>query len=421
MRVAGGLTAVLLSATITIVQPVATALTPPEIAAIAKQITVRIDGPNTGSGVIIERQGNVYTVLTCWHVVQLEGEYAIYTSDGKKQDTFNQSQVKQLPGVDLAVFQFKSDENYGVAEKGNSDQVALGTNISVAGYPQGTSDIDFRRGAISRLVTKPQDGYAFVYDIDAFPGMSGGAILNEKGKLVGIHGRATTYPPTDATTVYGIPFKSYLSRASSMQPVSSAPTPKPTNRPQPVNSNNSSSKFVLAKTLKSHSDSVNSVAFSPDGKTLASGSWDKTVKIWNVGTGQVIRTLNGHSNFVYSVAFSPDGKTLASGSFDNTIKIWNVGTGQVIRTLNGHSDFVLSVAFGHSDFVLSVAFSPDGKTLASGSRDKTVKIWNVGTGQVIRTLNGHSDFVLSVAFSPDGKTLASGSSDTTIKIWRLSE
>ncbi|WP_427162719.1 trypsin-like peptidase domain-containing protein [Aliinostoc sp. HNIBRCY26] len=409
MRVTGVLSALLLGTGIVIVQPVATALTPSEIANIARQITVRIDGANTGSGVIIERQGNVYTVVTNWHVVQLQGNYTVQTPDGQRY-TFNNSQVKRFPGVDLAVFQFTSNTNYRVAEKGNSDQVALGTNIAVAGYPQGTSDIDFRRGAISRLVSNPKDGYAFVYDIGGFPGMSGGAILDEQGKLVGIHGRATTRPDTNATTVLGIPLRIYLSLAPSVQAVATAP---------------SSAKFTLVKTLIGHSQKVLtltvswinlqfiegrviSVAFSPDGRTLASGSWDKTIKIWNIATGQEIRTLNGHSQGVYSVAFSPDGRTLASGSWDKTIKIWNIATGQLIRTLNGHSDLVESVAI-----------SPDGRTLASGSQDKTIKIWNIATGQLIRTLNGHSDLVESVAISPDGKTLASGSQDKTIKIWNI--
>jgi hypothetical protein len=217
MRVAGVLSALLFGTAIIIVQPVATALTPSEIAEIAQQITVRIDGANTGSGVIIERQGNVYTVVTNWHVVQLEGNYTVHTPDGKKY-TFNHSQVKQFRGVDLAIFQFTSNENYRVAEKGNSDLIKLGINISVAGYPQGTSDIKFIRGAISSRVSNPKDGYAFVYDIGGFPGMSGGAILDEQGKLVGIHGRATTRPDTNATTVLGIPLNTYLQLAPAPKP-----------------------------------------------------------------------------------------------------------------------------------------------------------------------------------------------------------
>ncbi|MCU7244286.1 MAG: WD40 repeat domain-containing protein [Microcystis aeruginosa WS75] len=160
------------------------------------------------------------------------------------------------------------------------------------------------------------------------------------------------------------------------------------------------------RTLKGHDDSVTSVNFSPDGKTLVSGSWDNTIKLWDVETGQEIRTLKGHDFYVRSVNFSPDGKTLVSGSADNTIKLWNVETGQEIRTLKGHYALVNSVNF-----------SPDGKTLVSGSADKTIKLWDVETGQEIRTLKGHDSFVTSVNFSPDGKTLVSGSWDKTIKLW----
>ncbi|MCF3574115.1 WD40 repeat domain-containing protein [Planktothrix agardhii 1812] len=161
-------------------------------------------------------------------------------------------------------------------------------------------------------------------------------------------------------------------------------------------------------TLQGHSSVVSSVSFSPDGKTLASGSDDNTIKLWDVTTGKEIRTLQGHSSSVWSVSFSPDGKTLASGSDDKTIKLWDIITGKEIHTLQGHSSSVS---------VSSVSFSPDGKTLASGSWDKTIKLWDITTGKEIRTLQGHSSVVSSVSFSPDGKTLASGSDDNTIKLW----
>ncbi|WP_347339541.1 WD40 repeat domain-containing protein, partial [Planktothrix sp. FACHB-1355] len=113
------------------------------------------------------------------------------------------------------------------------------------------------------------------------------------------------------------------------------------------------SSFSLKTTLTGHSNSVNSVAFSPDGQTLASGSFDDTIKIWDIRSGKLKTTLTGHSNWVRSVAFSPDGQTLASGSDDNTIKIWDIHSGKLKTTLTGHSDNVNSVAF-----------SPDGQTLA---------------------------------------------------------
>jgi len=157
-----------------------------------------------------------------------------------------------------------------------------------------------------------------------------------------------------------------------------------------------------------HRDVVNSVAFSADGKLLASGSRDNNIKLWDAATGREIRTLQGHSSYVLSVAFSADGKLLASGSGDNTITLWEVATGREIRTLKGHSSVVNSVAF-----------SADGKLLASGSYDKTITLWEVATGKAIRTLQGHRGNVYSVAFSADGKLLASGSWDGSTRLWNV--
>jgi WD40 repeat protein len=160
--------------------------------------------------------------------------------------------------------------------------------------------------------------------------------------------------------------------------------------------------------LEGHKKSVFSVSFSPDGKTLATGSDDKTIKLWNADTGKEIRTLQRHKSFVHSVSFSPDCQILATGSEDKTIKLWNVDTGKEIHTLQGHQNTINSISF-----------SPDGKTLATGSWDKTIKLWNVNTGKEIRTLQGHQNNVSSVSFSPDGKTLATSSWDKTIKLWNV--
>ena len=155
-------------------------------------------------------------------------------------------------------------------------------------------------------------------------------------------------------------------------------------------------------TLEGHTDRVLSVSFSLDG-TLASGSWDNAVKLWDVATRQNIATL-WHTRRVKSVSFSPDGATLASGGNDE-IKLWDVATRQNIATL------------WHGDFVNSVSFSRDGRTLASGGDDWTVKLWDVATQQNIVTLLGHTGGVHSVSFSSDGVTLASGSRDRTVKLW----
>ncbi|MCI0660390.1 MAG: choice-of-anchor D domain-containing protein [Acidobacteria bacterium] len=161
-------------------------------------------------------------------------------------------------------------------------------------------------------------------------------------------------------------------------------------------------------TFYGHTGSVESVSFSPDSKTLASGSWDNTIKLWDVPTRFEIATFKGHEQSVYSVSFSPDGKTLASGSEDNTIKLWDMSTLREIATLKAHADSVYSVSF-----------SPDGKTLVSGSDDNTIKLWDVPTRREIATLKGHEAGVPSITFSPDGKTLASGSDDKTIKLWNV--
>ncbi len=165
-------------------------------------------------------------------------------------------------------------------------------------------------------------------------------------------------------------------------------------------------------TMKGHTGLVWSVTFSPDGKWLASAAGDEwplrpgEVKVWDATSGQEVLTLKGHSYPVYGVAFSPDGKWLASASHDRTVKVWNVANGQETLTLNGHSDAATSVAF-----------SPDGKRLASASWDKTVKVWDAVSGRETLTLKGHTDAATSVAFSPDGKRLASASWDKTVKVW----
>src|SRR5262249_35417869 len=142
-----------------------------------------------------------------------------------------------------------------------------------------------------------------------------------------------------------------------------------------------------------HTAAVNSVAFSPEGSRLASGSGDHTVKVWDAQTGQELFTIKGQGGSVYGVAFSPDGQRLAS-SVDGTVKLWDAQNGQEAIALRGHKRGIRSVAF-----------SPDGQRLASGALDSTAKVWNAQTGQALYSLEGFC-FVNSVAFSPDGRRLA---------------
>ena len=225
---------------------------------------------------------------------------------------------------------------------------------------------------------------------------------------------------------------------------------------------------VHLKVLTVYTDEVNSISFSPDGRILASGHKHDRIRLWSIATGAHLKTLSGHDSDVLCVSFSPDGRTLASGSGETywglsgpTIRLWNATTGTHKRTLNRHTwsiyRSVVSVAFspdgrtlasgsrrqwffgeapmlylwdavtgahkrtltGHTDNVESVSFSPDGRTLASGSGDETIRFWDAVTGAHKRTLMGHTGSVRSVAFSPDGGTLASGSGDGTVRLWSV--
>ncbi|MAT15963.1 MAG: hypothetical protein CMJ46_11920, partial [Planctomyces sp.] len=234
----------------------------------------------------------------------------------------------------------------------------------------------------------------------------------------------------------------------------------------------------LQSTIEGHSEGIRSVVFSPDGRFLASGSADKSIKLWNFSNTTLLSTLLGHSGAINTLAFSPNGNCLASGSSDDSIKLWNVDLCSVLSTLKGHGGAINGVMFsrdgsflasgssdktlklwdvgnvkrqakhnskiqfpwfstlvnntedsrpyrfenfstltGHAHWIRSVVFSSDGSFLASGSDDNSIKIWDARKGKALHTINGHEKSITSLDFSPDGKYLASGSIDHSVKLW----
>jgi WD40 repeat protein len=164
-------------------------------------------------------------------------------------------------------------------------------------------------------------------------------------------------------------------------------------------------KCVFAETL----GGVHSVAFSPDGKLLATGDTNNQIRLYQVADAKQLLVCVGHTDWLWSVAFSSDGQMLASGSQDQTVKLWDTNTGQCLTTL-----------YGHKGGIWSVAFCPHSQMLASGGQDQKVKLWDTNTKQCLKTLSGHTNRVTSVAFSPDGCTLASGDDDQTVRLWDVS-
>jgi hypothetical protein len=207
-------------------------------------------------------------------------------------------------------------------------------------------------------------------------------------------------------------------------------------------------------TLTGHTGWVWGVAYSLDGRHLASGSYDQTVKIWDTASGQELLTLTGHTGPVHGVAYSPDGRCVASASYDGTVKVWDATTGQCLHTLKGHTGWVTAVAYSPDSrriasagvdrtvrvwdvssgqecltlkgdrvpmgAVHGVAYNPDGCHLACASYDQTVRVWDASSGQELRSLKGHGGWVWGLAYSPDGRRIAGAGKDATVKIWDTS-
>jgi WD40 repeat protein len=219
---------------------------------------------------------------------------------------------------------------------------------------------------------------------------------------------------------------------------------------RPLNASLTAPGGHLIRILEGHTDSVRAVTVTSDGRCALSGSDDRTLRLWNLGTGQSVRTLEGHSQRVSGVAITPDGRRAVSASWDHTLRVWDLESGHSVRTLEGHSQRVSGVAItpdgrsavsaswdhtlrlwdlesgqtirvlqGHTHLVNAVAVISDGGSALSASEDRTLRLWDLGTGQTVRTLEGHTRSVSAVAVTPDGCRAVSASYDRTLRLWDL--
>ncbi|MCD4786010.1 MAG: DUF4062 domain-containing protein [Candidatus Eremiobacteraeota bacterium] len=210
------------------------------------------------------------------------------------------------------------------------------------------------------------------------------------------------------------------------------------------------------KIMEGHTDTVNSISITPDGKRAVSGSGgyvrkkDITLRLWDLETGECLRIMEGHTNIINCVSITPDGKRAVSGSDDRTLRLWDMKTGECLKIMKGHTDGFrcisitpdgkravsgsgdetlrlwdletgeyLKIMEGHTDTVNSISVTPDGKMAVSGSDDRTLRLWDMKTGECLKIMEGHIVFVKSVSVTPDGKRAVSGSWDQTLHLWDL--
>jgi WD40 repeat protein len=424
-------------------------------AAIVEIVAMDEQGSPTelGTGFFISPDG---LVVTNFHVIRSAVSLAAVNNNGTL--FLFEKIVAEPTGVDLAILKFRAND-VPFLRLGDSTDKVEGEKVIVIGNPFGflgtVSDgiiFGFRENRSLIQITAPISH-----------GSSGSPVMDKNGQVIGV---ATWLSEPGQNLNFAIAVEK-VSAAVGWSTKYSAPSQSAApSQPGVAPSAQNIVELKPIRRFEGHTDSVNSVAFSPDGLLIASGSYDGTVRFWDVQTGKEIRRLEGHRKAhamgVLSLAYSPDGRSIASGDHDGTVQLWDVQTGKEIRQLEGHTNSVMSVTFSpdgrwiasggwdetvrlwdietgkeirrlgrdidvhrkarppdsaYNDVANSVAFSPDGRLIVSNGIPGIVLLWDAQTGKEIRRFKGHTDIVRSVAFSPDGLLIASGGADRTVRLW----
>jgi WD40 repeat protein len=492
MKYSHSLLAALMGGLIAIVQwQSVAALTRQQIKDIGEKIIVLIaaNGKPAGSGVMLAKQGSTYYVITAEHVVGTPTDYYVVTFKDKKAHAITYQNIIRLPQVDLAILQFESLEIYPNARELkllDPSPVTLDTQINIFGYPGNVEGINNQPQLIDGKITSlpsqnpiANDGYALTYRAEALDGMSGGPVFNEQGRIIAIHGiftqqrRSPNEQPSLTPFKLGIPLstfnqfapgacvekgnekltqrnyqgaianfnlalllndqyadayinrgRAYLAMGESEKAIADA------SKALEINSQ-SAEAFQLRgaayqqqnKPERATEDFNRASQITPNlaGNNNRSGTNPEETnrsKPGNTGSGDdratrlptnwaLINTLNAESK-VFAIAISPDGKILASGGTDGKIRLWDLTTQTIRRTLPGHSDLVKAIAF-----------SKDGKMLASSGLDRVAKVWDVQTGNEMAIFREERNQAHAVAFNPNEPTLAIGLTNGAIKVCRV--
>jgi len=374
----------------------------------------------TGTAFVVSPDGYL---LTCAHVVEDCTSVTVVLGDDRHEATLLSADDEN----DVAVLHIEAT-GLAALPLANSDAVEIGQDVRVFGFPlagQLGDTVKATSGTLSGIQMRDARKILQV-DAPVNPGNSGGPLVDGHGAVVGVvSAKISRHDVSNVAFVVPINYAKALLRDEGVAFSDGDATAEPRG-PELVRQVSPAVALVrvvrraadaedspeLLSTLEGHASGVQAMAFSSDGKLLATGGHDQSVRVWNLATEALVHTLHSHGSCVHAVAFSPDGSRLAGGSPDGTVKLWDPRAGELLHTLRGHSTV--------ADLL---AFSPDGDTIATASTnadDLAVRLWLVETGDQLSVLTGHTDALTSVAFSPDGAMLATCSRDKTIKLWDVS-